>query len=234
MFLGNWMPAQKTFREELDASKKVDTLHRNLEGAKFTLAVPDYVAAAGVKDVKDLAAHGDKFKDEIYGIGAGAPANTNIQKIIADPSYGLKSWKLVESSEQGMLGQVARDERSKDWIVFLAWAPHPMNDRFKITYLTGADTYFGPNYGGAEVFTLIGDNYKAKCPNATKLFSNLTFSIPMEDQMMGKILNDGVTPAVAARNYLTGHPDVLNTWLAGVSTFDGKDGLAAVRTKLKL
>ena len=29
-----------------------------------------------------------------------------------------------------------------------------------------------------------------------------------------------------------GAPEVLDTWLAGVTTFDGKDGLAAVKQQL--
>ena len=36
----------------------------------------------------------------------------------------------------------------------------------------------------------------------------------------------------AATEYLKANPDVLKTWLAGVTTFDGKDGLAAVQASL--
>ena len=65
--------------------------------------------------------------------------------------FGLGDWKLVESGEQAMLAQVARAEKSGDAIVFLAWAPHPMNTAFELTYLSGGDAYFGPDYGGAQV-----------------------------------------------------------------------------------
>jgi len=178
VFLGNWMPAQQKFRDELDAKKSADVLTKNLEGAKFTLAVPNYVAEAGVKDVKDLAANADKFKKEIYGIEPGAPANLNIQSMIDAPDYGLKGWKLVDSSEQGMLSQVQKAGRSKDWIVFLGWAPHPMNN-MGLTYLSGADQFFGPNYGGAEVFTLARAGYAGECPNVAKLFEQVKFTVPM-------------------------------------------------------
>ena len=120
VFLGNWMPAQTAFRKDLDEKGAADELGRNLEGAKFTLAVPSYVADEGVKDVKDLAAHADKFGSRIYGIEAGAPANENIQKMIADPAFGLSGWELTASSEQGMLSQVSRAERRKQWVAFLA------------------------------------------------------------------------------------------------------------------
>nr|BAT30487.1 glycine/betaine ABC transporter substrate-binding protein [Aureimonas sp. AU4] len=230
VFLGNWMPAQAKFRQELDAKKSAEVLTKNLEGAKFTLAVPNYVAEAGVKDVKDLAANADKFKKEIYGIEPGAPANTNIQSMIDAPAYNLKGWKLVDSSEQGMLSQVSRAERSKDWIVFLGWAPHPMNN-MGLTYLSGADEFFGPNYGGAEVYTLARAGYATECPNAAKLFSQVTFTVEMENQMMAK-LADGEDAKAAAKSWLKANPAVLDTWLAGVTTLDGKPGAEAVKSKI--
>lgn len=230
VFLGNWMPAQTKFRAELEAKKAADVLTKNLEGAKFTLAVPNYVAEAGVKDVKDLAANADKFKSEVYGIEPGAPANTNIQSMIDAPAYGLKGWKLVDSSEQGMLAQVQRAERSKDWIVFLGWAPHPMNN-MGITYLSGADEFFGPNYGGAEVYTLARTGYATECPNAAKLFSQLHFTVEMENEMMAA-LAEGTDPNKAAKAWLAKNPAVLEPWLAGVTTLDGQPGLAAVKAKI--
>ncbi|WP_062207683.1 choline ABC transporter substrate-binding protein [Aureimonas sp. AU12] len=231
VFLGNWMPAQQKFRDELDAKKSADVLTKNLEGAKFTLAVPNYVAEAGVKDVKDLGTNADKFKKAIYGIEPGAPANLNIQSMIDAPDYNLKDWKLVDSSEQGMLAQVQKAERSKDWIVFLAWAPHPMNT-MGLTYLSGADQFFGPNYGGAEVFTLARAGYAAECPNVAKLFSQLRFAVPMENEMMAK-LAEGTDPKKAATEWLKANPAVLEPWLAGVTTLDGQPGLAAVKAEIE-
>ncbi len=54
VFLGNWMPAQQKFIDDLNAAKAVEVVTKNLEGAKFTLAVPSYVAEKGIKDFKDL------------------------------------------------------------------------------------------------------------------------------------------------------------------------------------
>ena len=50
VFLGNWMPAQKSFVDDLNAAKAAEVMTKNLEGAKFTLAVPSYMAEKGVKD----------------------------------------------------------------------------------------------------------------------------------------------------------------------------------------
>lgn len=232
VFLGNWMPAQQKFRDELEAKKAADVLTQNLEGAKFTLAVPNYVAEAGVKDVKDLSANADKFGKTIYGIEPGAPANQNIQSMIDAPAYNLSGWTLTDSSEQGMLAQVQRAGRSKDWVVFLGWAPHPMNN-MGITYLSGADEFFGPNFGGAQVYTLARTGYAGECPNAAKFFSQLKFTVEMENEMMAK-LADGEAAEKAATEWLKANPGVLDTWLAGVTTLDGKPGSEAVKADLGL
>jgi glycine betaine/proline transport system substrate-binding protein len=231
VFLGNWMPAQKTFIEPLTAAKAIDVIRPNLDGIRFTLAVPTYVAAAGVKDFADLAKHADQFDHKIYGIGPGAPANQNIQKMIDAKDFGLDGWSLVESSEQGMLSQVDRATRNKNWIVFLAWEPNPMNTKYPLTYLSGGDAYFGPNYGSATVYTVTRRDLSQNCPNLARLLSQLAFTVDMENQIMGT-LGDASDGKAAAAQYLKAHPDLLAGWLAGVTTRDGQDGLTAVRAAL--
>nr|WP_086005332.1 choline ABC transporter substrate-binding protein [Rhizobium freirei] len=233
VFLGNWMPAQKAFVDDLNKAKAAEVLNRNLQGAKFTLAVPTYAADKGIKDFSDLQKHADDFGRKIYGIEPGAPANANIQKMIDANDFGLKGWELVESSEQAMLSQVERASKDKQAIVFLAWAPHPMNERFKLAYLSGGDAYFGANFGGAEVYTLARTGWSAQCPNAAKLFHNLTFDIGMENSLMGSILG-GESSKEAATAWLKAHPDALTPWLAGVTTIDGKSGLDAVKAAIGL
>ncbi|WP_081160346.1 choline ABC transporter substrate-binding protein [Ensifer aridi] len=233
VFLGNWMPAQTAFINDLKKADAVEIVNRNLEGAKFTLAVPAYVAEKGIKDFSDLQKHAEEFKQTIYGIEPGAPANASIQKMIEANDFGLGKWGLVESSEQAMLSQVERAAKNKEPIVFLAWAPHPMNNRFDIEYLSGGDAYFGPNYGGAEVYTLARTGWTKMCPNAAGFFQNLSFDIAMENALMGKIL-EGEDPKEAAAAWLKENPQPLDAWLAGVTTFDGARGLDAVKASLGL
>ena len=206
----------------------------NLKGAKYTLAVPRYVYEAGVHSFDDLAAHKDKFKGRIYGIEPGNDGNRLIQNMIDTDAFGLKGWKLVESSEQGMLSQVGRAVKNQEWIVYLGWAPHPMNADIDMAYLAGGDDYFGPDFGGATVYTTIRKGYGEECPKIGTLLKNLEFSLAMENEVMGLILSDDMEPNKAAKKWLTQHPEVLAVWLDGVDTVDGKPGLAAVRTALGL
>lgn len=234
VFLGNWMPAQQQFREDLDKNNAAEVLVKNLEGAKFTLAVPDYVAAEGVKDLADVAAHADKFGKEIFGIDPGSPANQNIQRIIEDERFKLDGWKIVESSEQAMLAQVDRKNRSQDWVLFLAWAPHPMNTKLNIEYLSGGDDYFGPNFGGAEVYTLARTGWADNCPNAANFFKKLIFTVDMENELMDKILNEGADGRAAATAWLKDNPEQIDSWLENVTTLSGEPGAETVKKKLGL
>lgn len=234
-FLGSWQPAQASMLEPLKAAGQVEVVAKNLSGIRFTLAVPAHVTAAtGVKNIADLAAHADDFDRKIYGIEAGAAANLSILKMIEANEYGLGGWELVESSEQAMLAQVDRAVRQKKPIVFLAWEPHPMNLRFQLDYLAGGETYFGPNYGASEVYTLARAGLSTECPNLARLLRQVAFTIPMENEIMARILDAGETGEKAAAAWLKAHPDVVEPWIAGVTTRDGGDGRAAVRSALGL
>jgi glycine betaine/proline transport system substrate-binding protein len=133
-----------------------------------------------------------------------------------------------------MLAEVQRATSHKEDVVFLGWAPHPMNVNFKIQYLTGGDDSFGPNFGGAIVYTNERAGFAAECPNAAKLIKNMVFTVDIENDVMNKILTDGKEGPAAAKEWLKANPEELNAWLDGVTTFDGKPGLAAVKASLGL
>lgn len=232
VFLGNWMPTMegdiKAYREK----GTVETIHKNLEGAKYTLAVPKYVYDAGVKNFADIAKFADKFDDKIYGIEPGNDGNRLIQQMIDQNAFGLKGFKVVESSEAGMLSQVKRKTKRNKFIVFLGWEPHPMNANFELAYLEGGDDFFGPNLGGANVFTNVRKGYASECPNVSTLLKNMTFTLQMENEVMGAILDEGKKPKAAAKEWLKANPAVLKSWLKGVETKSGKPSLASVENFL--
>lgn len=234
VFLGNWMPTMEADIAPYLKAGTVEDLGANLKGAKYTLAVSKDAFDGGVKTFADIAKHAREFNGRIYGIEPGNDGNRLIQGMIDGDQFGLGDFQLVESSEAGMLSQVSRNTRRGKWIVFLGWAPHPMNANFDMEYLDGGDDVFGANYGGADVHTNIRKGYIQECPNVGKLLTNLKFSLPMENEVMGAILDDGEKPDVAAQKWLKANPQVLDAWLDGVKTQSGAEGLSAVKTSLGL
>lgn len=232
VFQGNWRPLQDEQYQAYFDDGSVEVLATNLEGAKNTLAVPKYVSDGGVKDFADLAAHGEQFDKKIYGIEPGS--NWRLLDMVATNRYGLAGWEIVESSEAGMLTQVKKAAREKQWIAFFAWAPHPMNLDYDLTYLSGGDKEFGPNFGASIVRTITRKGYARDCPNVAALFSNLTYTVDYENQGMQLIMAQGKDPVIAAQDMMKQNPQMLEKWLQNVTTFDGKPGLPVVKAALGL
>ncbi len=232
VFLGNWMPSMASISDPYIDKGQVERPRANLQGAKYTLAVPQYVLDAGVTSVADLADNLEKFDGRIYGIEAGNDGNMIIADMIDDDAFGLGAFEMIDSSEAGMLAEVKSKIAAKEWVVFLGWEPHPMNTRFEMGYLEGADDYFGPNLGGATVYTNTRAGYSEACPNVGALLANLEFSLEMENQIMGEIMDEGADPDEAAADWLKQNPSVLEAWLEGVETTQGEPGLPAVKASL--
>lgn len=236
IFLGNWMPTMEADIAPYREAGTVDTVRANLMGAKYTLATNAAGAALGIADFGDIAGAVDALDAEIYGIEPGNDGNRLIMDMIGANAFGLgdAEFEVVESSEQGMLAQVARASDRDEPIIFLGWEPHPMNANFELTYLTGGDDWFGPDLGGATVYTNTRAGYAAECPNVGALLGNLEFSLAMENEIMGAILNDGEDPEDAARAWMAANSDVVMGWLDGVTTVDGGDAAAAMSAALEM
>jgi glycine betaine/proline transport system substrate-binding protein len=229
VFLGNWMPTQEGDIKDYLKDGSVEVIGANLNGAKYTLAVPAYTYALGLHDFADIQRFGPQLKYSIYGLEPGNDGDRLVLGMIKQNMFGLGNFKLVESSEQGMLAEVERAGRTQTPIVFLAWDPHPMNMRFDIRYLTGGDAVFGPNFGGANVFTNTRAGYSNECPNIGRLLRNLKFTPRGESQIMAAMLDEHESPEAAAKAWLQANPRVVASWLAGVYTIDGRPALDAIR-----
>ena len=213
LFLDNWLPSNEEGTKPYRDAHTIEELPPDLTDAPYGPVVPNYVADAGVKDIKDLGPNAAKFDGKFYGIEPGNDGNKIVQKAIDDPASNMKGYKLIESSEQGMLAQAQK-----------AMAKMP------ITYLTGWDSM---GFGASQIHPLTRVGFSSECANLGKLLANLKFTIPMESDVMDGIsTNKDKDGDRAATAWLKANPAVLDTWLAGVTTFDGQDGGAAVKKSL--
>jgi len=231
-FLGNWMPSMAADIRPYTEAGTVEVVRPVVEGAKYTLATNSYGAELGISDFSDIAAHRDALDNRIIGIEPGNDGNRIVLEMIESDRFGLGGFELKESSEQGMLAEVARADARGEPVVFLGWAPHPMNNNFDMTYLTGGDDTFGPDFGAATVYSNVRAGYLEECPNVGQFLRNLSFSVEMENILMAAILEDGADPEDAGRDWLAQNMDVLDIWLDGVTTLSGGDAHAAVEAAL--
>lgn len=228
-FLGNWMPAQGADRRPYDVDGSISVVRPLLEGAKYTLATLDYSYDAGLKDFADVHKFADVLEHRLIGIEPGNDGNQHLLDMIAKNEFGLAGFTVVESSEQGMLAEVERAARTHQPIAFLAWDPHPMNVRFPIRYLSGGDAVFGPNFGGATIYTLARTGYAAECPNVGRLLANLNFTPAALSQVMMDVLDRHLAPDAAAAAWIARNPALVADWLHDVTTVDGRPASAAFK-----
>ena len=232
VFLGLWMPSMEADIAPYREAGTIDMVRTNLTGAKYTLATNQAGADLGITDFSNIAAQEKALDGKIYGIEPGNDGNRLLIEMVGEDKFGLGAFDIVESSEQGMLGQVARETKAGKPIVFLGWEPHPMNSEFDLTYLAGGDDIFGPNLGGAEVLTTSRAGYVEECPNVGKFLQNLEFTLAMENEIMGAILNDKADPGDAAKAWLKANPDAAPGWLDGVTAQDGRDAVEVLTAAL--
>ena len=232
-FLGYWSPTMDAIAEPFVKNKTIIIPEKaNLEGAKYTLAVPAYIYDAGLKSFADIAKFKKELNGQIYGVEAGNDGNLLIQKMIDENLFDLGDFKLRESSEAAMLSQVSRAVKANKPIVFLGWEPHPMNRQINMKYLEGGDKVFGGNYGSAKVYTIISSDFEKRCPVEAKLISQIRFNVEMENELMTDILENKIPSKVAAKAYLQKHPELLDTWLVGIKSLNGENGAVAVKKYL--
>ncbi|MBV4502314.1 glycine betaine/proline transport system substrate-binding protein [Pseudomonas sp. BIGb0278] len=222
MFLGYWNPIMNQTITPFVEAKQVKVLAEpSLNDARATLAVPKYLADQGLQSFADIHKFEKQLGGKIYGIEPGSGANTQIKAMIAKNQFGLGKFQLVESSEAGMLAAVDRAVRRKEAVVFFGWTPHPMNVNIDMVYLGASEDALGPDEGRATVWTVTAPDYAERCPNASRLLANLTFSAETESRMMQPLL-DHKDALESARKWLQEHPEDKARWLEGVTTFDGK------------
>lgn len=232
VFLASWTPNSDATLNPYIESGAIMNVGYNLVGAQYALAVPKYTYEAGLQNFADIEDFHDELDGNIYGLEPGNDSNNVIVQMQEEGAFGFDRFNLVESSESAMLSAVERAVRRNEPIVFVGWSPHPMNTRFDMEYLGGGDDYFGPNYGSAKVWTGLRPGYVEQCPNATRFFEQLRFTIEGLSVVMSEILDNDANPEDAARTWLQEHPETLESWLDGVQTVDGEPGLEAVRASL--
>lgn len=233
VFLGDWNPAGTEAIKPFLANGSVKQIAVNLSGGHFTLAVPEYTWQEGLQSFSDLQKWAGRLDNKIYGLESGNGGNELILNAIKKNEFDLSSFKLVESSEEAMLGTVDRMIQKHLPVVFLGWEPHPMNQRFKIKYLSGGDSVFGPDMG-SSVHTVVRKDYENECPNVAGFLKRMRFSIDMENTLMSEIKEKHETPKDAARAWLVAHPAEWQPWLDQVTDRDGNPAVSTLQKYLGL
>ncbi|WP_045212773.1 ABC transporter substrate-binding protein [Desulfonatronovibrio magnus] len=234
VFLGNWMPTMSGIATPHFESGRVIQMDPIMENAKYTLAVPRYVYEGGLQHFEDIAKFADKLDYKIYGIEEGNDGNEVIEMMIAENMFGLGDFDIIPSSETGMLSQVQSYTRNNQWIVFLGWSPHWMNNIIDMEYLKGSDeTTFGENDGTATVYINVRNGFADDHPMVNSFLENYLVPIDMVNEAMTMLHEDNTMEHLdAGLVWLRNNPEVYQGWLEGITTADGQPALPVFEAAL--
>lgn len=225
-YLGNWWPAQKPVFGEMIDKGSIAVSGTMLTGTEYAPGMPgDMAQKLKITSLADLAAHGDLFHHEILGIEPGTPGNQYILDAIKKNAYGLGKWKLVASSTEAMLAEVTRRVARNEPVVFLAWQPHWMVVKWKVTFLADPEKVWP---GAGEIRVLTRSGLQKEDPNLVRFLAQMRTDSATASAWIDAYDNKKESAEDIAKAWLTANPDTVTAWLAGVKTVSGADGATAV------
>lgn len=186
-------------------------------GAKLGWVVPDYIPKSELNSIEDLkkSSVADKLGDKITGIDPGAGLMRLSGKAIKD--YGLSNYQLIQSSGAAMTAQLARAERSKQWIVVTGWTPHWMFGKWKLRFLQDPKGVLG---GPQHIDALVRSGFTQDYPEVAAFLARMY--VPLKELQAGMFKateyqneNKDNPYELAIQDYIKNHPARVNYWLTG-------------------
>ncbi len=225
VFLETWLPSMNSMVSPYLEDGSLTMSAHNLDGTLYRAAVPTYVYDAGVTSIADLEENAEQFSSEYFGIEPGNDGNEIMRKAIEADTYNLSDWKLVESSEQGMLQMVERATERGDWIVFSGWKPHWMNTAFDISYLDDPEDIWG---GEGYVATVANTQYLEENQNLAKFLEQFAVTTETQSGWIEDYGHQGRDPEEVADEWIRANLAKVKGWAEGVKTADGGDAVGAL------
>lgn len=202
-YIDIWAPTlQASYLKEYKGQFEfAGTLYSN---APIGIVVPKYMKK--VNTVPDLKKYRAKFDGKIYAIEPGTGTSETTKKLIK--AYNL-DYKMVNSSEQGMLAAAKKKISANKPIAFQGWHPHLMFRMFDIKMLKDPKQVFPSD----SVKIGVATDLKEKSPTAYTLFSNMSFSIDEVEKWLLKMENEGKDPETLAEEWVNNNKERVQKWL---------------------
>ncbi|NBF08272.1 glycine betaine ABC transporter substrate-binding protein [Pseudomonas sp. Fl4BN1] len=201
--LSAWLPVTHGEYWAKNKDKVVD-YGPNFKDAKIGLIVPEYVKAKSIEDLKIDTT----FKNKIVGIDAGSGVMLKTDQAIKD--YGL-DYKLQASSGAAMIAELTRAEEKQDSIAVTGWVPHWMFAKWKLRFLDDPKGV----YGAAETVNSIGSKgLEKKAPEVAAFLKKFQWASKDEIGEVMLAIQDGAKPDVAAKDWVSKHPERVAEWTA--------------------
>ena len=162
----------------------IEDLGAYYEGAKLTIAVPEYTDINSLADLKGNAA---MFDGKIIGIEPGAGLTKQTQETMI-PAYGLEGeYELITSSTAAMLTELKEATDNEQDIVVTLWRPFWANAAFPLKDLEDPEGAMG----AAEALHFLGHKgFAEEFPEAAELIANIKLDDAQYGQLEDLVVNE--------------------------------------------
>ncbi|MDD1139789.1 glycine betaine ABC transporter substrate-binding protein [Pseudomonas sp. TNT2022 ID233] len=169
-----WLPStHKAFYDKY--KDRLEDLGVLYEG-RIGMAVPTSVPISEVASVEDL--NKPQVKEKLEGKILTSEVGNGQYKLTvkAIEEYKLDGYKLVASSESGMLNELDRNLKRDKWSLVNAWSPHWMFSKWSLRYLDDPKQIFG---GAEQIHAMARKGFSQEYPQVAYFFAH--YSIPQAD-----------------------------------------------------
>jgi glycine betaine/proline transport system substrate-binding protein len=181
----------------------IEDLGAYYEGAKLTIAVPEY---SELRSIEDLVGKSADYDGKIVGIEAGAGLTKATQEQVI-PQYGLDEdgWKLQTSSTPAMLNALEDAVADEEDIVVTLWRPFWANNTFPVRDLEDPKGALGEPEGLHELATI---GFSEEFPEVADMMSQAKLDDEqygtLEDQVVNENPDD---PAAGVAAWIADNQD---------------------------
>lgn len=161
---------------------------------RIGMAVPTSVPESEISSVEDL--NKPEVKAKLEGKILTSEVGNGQYKLTvkAIEEYKLDGYKLVASSETGMLNELDRNLKRGKWSLVNAWSPHWMFSKWPLRYLDDPKHIFG---GAEQVHAYGRQGFSKQYPEVAKFFANYTIPQADLEKMMMQARESSADKAVA-------------------------------------
>lgn len=195
-----WLPStHKSFYDKY--RDKLEDLGVLYEG-RIGMAVPASIPASEVASVEDL--NKPEVREKLGGKILTSEVGNGQYKLTekAIKEYRLDGYKMVASSESGMLSELDRNLKRDKWSLINAWSPHWMFSKWPLRYLDDPKQIFG---GAEQIHAVARKGFSAEHPDVARFFAN--FKIPKADlEKLMATARDSSADQVVAEYYAANKP----------------------------
>jgi glycine betaine/proline transport system substrate-binding protein len=195
-----WLPStHKSFYDKY--RDKLEDLGVLYEG-RIGMAVPTSIPVSEIASVEDL--NKPEVREKLGGKILTSEVGNGQYKLTekAIKEYRLDGYKMVASSESGMLSELDRNLKRDKWSLINAWSPHWMFSKWSLRYLDDPKQIFG---GSEQIHAVARKGFSAEHPDVARFFAN--FKIPKADlEKMMAAARDSSADKVVAEYYSANKP----------------------------